>query len=226
MNLSLSTRKLVVLGCAVWLVALGCRVADVVAQGGAVPTRIVTRTVPRPTFTAAPPTLQPTDVPPPTSAPPPVVPTRAPAAPRTPTRKPTAGPPPAPPPAPPTEDPYAGYLYKPGKLTCVNSPNTRIQGTVYTGGAKQDNVWVRVTSSEDGSPAIDDALTGADPADVKHSDPALAGQYRLGLYEGKQVGGTWFVFVLGLDKEAISPKMRVVTSEGPGNNTCTIDFSH
>jgi hypothetical protein len=85
---------------------------------------------------------------------------------------------------------------------------------------------VRVTASEDGSPAIDDALTGTDPADIKHIDPALTGQYRLGLYEGKQVGGTWFVFVLGLEKEAISPKVRVVTSDGPGCNTATVDFSH
>ena len=188
-------------------------------------TRTVTRTVPRPTFTSAPPTQPPTDVPPPTVAGP-ATPTRGPTPRPIPTRVPTPVKTPTPAPPPPTQDPYAGYLYKPGKLKCITSPNTRIQGTIYTGGAKQDNVWVRVSSSDDGSPAIDDALTGTDPADIKHIDPALAGQYRLGLYEGKQVGGTWFVFVLGLEKEAISPMVRVLTSEGPGDNTCTVDFSH
>jgi len=217
-----STLTLVAYASITLLIMLGCRVADVVAQAGATPTGAATRTVPRPTFTRAAPTPLPTDTPSPAKPG-----TTRPATLRpVPTRTPTPGPTQPPPPPTSTPDPYAGFLYKPGKLTCITSPNTRIQGTVYTGGAKQDNVFVRVSSGEDAPPAIDDALTGTDPTDIKHIDPALQGQYRLGLYEGKQKGGTWFVYVLGAEKEPISPKVRVVTSEGPGKNTCTVDFSH
>ncbi len=214
-----STLTLVAYASITLLIMLGCRVADVVAQAGATPTGAATRTTPRPTFTRAAPTPLPTD-------------TALPAKPgttRPATLRPVSTRTPTPPPPPPvsTPDPYGGFVYRPSQVTCVTAGDTRIQGTVSSGGQKQNNVWVRVSSSEDGGPVIPDFLTGVDPKDPKHIDGSLVGKYQLGLREGGYIGGTWFVFVLrDADLDAISPKVRVVTDNGPGNNICTVDFSH
>ncbi|HEX7592850.1 MAG TPA: hypothetical protein VF429_01635, partial [Anaerolineae bacterium] len=77
MKRSPSTLTLVAYASITLLIVLGCRTADLIAQGGATPTRTAIRATVRPTFTTVPPTEPPTDVPPLTA--PPVVPTRAPA---------------------------------------------------------------------------------------------------------------------------------------------------
>ena len=220
-----STGTLVSIGCVVWLVALGCRVADVVAQAGPAPTRTVTRTVPRPTFTSVPPTPPPTDVPPPTVA-----------APATPTRGPVPRPVPAhtstpvksatPVPPPPTPNPDAGNYYRAIVKGCVTSPNTRIQGTVYDEGVPQNEIKVRVSVTDDGSPVMDDSFTGRDPYDIKHVDPSRVGKYQLGLSEGAQIDGTWFVFIVNPNDELLTRKVQVATTKGPGCNVWTVDFAH
>lgn len=204
---------------------LACRVSDVfIAQGSTPTTRTPTR--PRPTFTLYAQVVEqetPTSPPPPTIPPPP--PPRPPTA-RPPTRVPTPARSPTPAPLPPTPDPYAGYYYKPVNKGCVTAGNTRIQGTVIENGGKKNGVRVRVSLSEGGDPVIDDFITGVDPADYKHIDPSLQGQYRLGLFEGQQNAGNWWVFILDAGGNRISPGVYVNTQDGGGCNTATIDFVH
>lgn len=204
-------------------VLLACRVSDVfVAQVNQTPTRTPTR--PRPTFTLFAELIPetPTNTPPPTQPPTP----RPPTATRPPTRVPTATKPPPPAPLPPTPDPYAGYYYRPVNKGCVTAGNTRIQGTVIENGSKKNGVRVRVALSEGGDPVIDDFITGVDPADYKHADPSLQGQYRLGLFEGQQNAGNWWVFILDDSGNRISPGVYINTQDGGGCNTATIDFVH
>lgn len=203
---------------------LACRVSDVfVAQGGPTPTRTPTR--PRPTFTLFAQLIPdtPTNTPLPTQPPPTP---RPPTATRPPTRVPTATKVPTPAPLPPTPDPYAGYYYRPVNKGCVTAGNTRIQGTVFENGSKRNGVRVRVSLSEGGDPVIDDFITGVDPSDYKHNDPSLQGQYRLGLFEGQQNAGNWWVFILDEAGGRISPGVYVNTQDGGGCNTATIDFVH
>ncbi len=61
----LSPARIVSLGSIFWLVVLGCRTGDLIARANPTATRTVTRTLPRPTFTPAPPTALPTIPPPP-----------------------------------------------------------------------------------------------------------------------------------------------------------------
>ncbi len=207
-----------------FLALLACRVSDVfVTQGNPASTRTPTR--PRPTFTLFAQLIpeEPTNTPPPTLPPPP---TLRPPTPRPPTRIPTPTKPPAPAPLPPTPDPYAGYYYKPVNKGCVTANNTRIQGTVFENGGKKNGVRVRVSLYEGGEPVIDDFITGVDPADYKHIDPSLQGQYRLGLFEGKQNAGNWWIFILDETGNRISPGVYVITQDGGGCNTATIDFVH
>ncbi len=206
------------------LAVLSCRVSDVfVAQGNSASTRTPTR--PRPTFTLFAQLVpeEPTITPPPTQPPPTP---RPPTSTRAPTRIPTATRPPPPVPLPPTPDPYAGYYYRPVNKGCVTAGNTRIQGTVVENGIKKDGVKVRVSLSEGGDPVIDDFITGLDPSDYKHVDPSLQGQYRLGLFEGQQNAGNWWVFILDGGGNRISPGVYINTQDGGGCNTATIDFVH
>ena len=198
---------------------------EVVAEARPTPTRTSTRTAVRPTFTLAPPTSPPTDVPLPTATVA-ATPTRGPVPRRVPTHTPTTVKSATPVPPPPTPNPDAGYYYAAVVKGCIAAPNTRIEGTVYDHGVPQNEIKVRVSSSDDGSPAIDDSFTGRDPYDVKHVDPSRVGKYQLGLYEGQQKGGTWFVFVINPDDELLTRKVTVQTTEGPGCNTATIDFTH
>jgi len=220
----LDSARLIVLGCVFWLVVLGCRTSDFVAQANPTAARTATRTV-RPTFTLAPPTQPPPPdtLPPPPPAAPSIVPTRPPTARPVPTRPP-ASPTPAPPP--PTPDPYAGFYYKPTKKICVTAPNTRIEGTVYDRGVSRNGIRVRVSDREGGDPSIDDFITGTDPSDYKHIDPALQGKYRLALYEGLRNAGNWWVFIIDDSGNLLSPGVLITTQDGGGCNTATVDFSH
>ena len=217
----------------VWLIVLGCRTGDLIAQSNppSASTAVLTRgaaTV-RPTFTPAPP---PTDIPPPavvnkpSPTPPRIVPTRSPTSRPAPPR-PTAivyTPTPAPPP--PTVDPYAGYYYKPRNVKCVTADNTRIEGTVTENGIPKNGVKVRVSDREGGGPSIDDFITGVDPTDFKHTCPTCAGKYRLALYEGQRNAGNWWVFVIDDAGNLLSPGVLVTTQDGGGCNTATVDFIH
>jgi hypothetical protein len=219
-----STLTLVAYASITLLIVLGCRTADLIAQGGATPTRTAIRATVRPTFTTVPPTEPPTDVPPLTALP--VVPTRAPAPRIVPTRVPTPAKSATPAPPPPTPDPYAGYYYKPVNKGCVTAPNTRIQGTVIENGQKKNGVLVRVSDREGGGPSIDDFTTGVDPSDYKHQDPSLQGQYRLALYEGQKNAGNWWVFIIDSAGNLLSPGVLVTTQDIGGCNTATVDFVH
>jgi hypothetical protein len=217
------------LGGIAWLVLLGCRVGNEIAQVDATPTRTPVRATVRPTFTAAPPTLPPTDVPPlpPTIAPPQVIPTRRVAPRPAPTRTATAAPPPTPAP-PPTADPYQGYFYRISKSTCVSSPgpNTVIVGTVYERGVKVNGITVRVSAVPSGPPSISDFVTGVDPFDSKHQDASLQGQYRLGLAEGGYLEGNWSVFVINSLGDQMSPNASLHTDGKSGCNLATVDFAY
>ncbi len=230
------------------LAAFGCRTTDlIIARRNATPppARTITRTPPRPTFTPAPaalpndpayppplvaqnpqPPLQPAPNVPPVPV---VVPTHVPTPrPIVPTRAPTPRPvaPIAPPPPPPTTDPYAGYYYKPSKMVCVTAGNTRIEGIVTENGLPKNGVTVRVSDREGGAPSINDFVTGTDPSDYKHTDPALAGKYRMGIYEGQQNAGNWWVFLIDGAGNLLSPGVLVTTQDGGGCNTATVNFSH
>jgi hypothetical protein len=139
-------------------------------------------------------------------------------------RPPTAVPPtPAPPPTP---DPYAGYYYRPVNKGCVTAPNTRIEGTVYDNGVKKNGVIVRVSHAEHAEALIDDFVTGTDPSDYKHIAPERQGMYRLALYEGQQIDGNWWVFVVDSGGNPLSKGVYIKTHDGAGCNTATVDFVH
>ena len=199
----------------------GCRTTNLVAISGTTPSPLPTRTT-RPTFTLVPPTLPPPP-PPPTAAPTRPAPTATPR--RVPTRTPIPLPPTAAP-IPPTPDPYAGFYYKPVNKGCVTTDNTRIQGTVYENGVKKNGVTVRVSDREGGAPSINDFVTGTDPNDHKHIDPSLQGQYRLALYEGQKNAGNWWVFIIDNGGNLLSPGVYVLTQDGGGCTTATIDWNH
>ncbi|MBI4785434.1 MAG: hypothetical protein HY782_00075 [Chloroflexi bacterium] len=208
----------------VWLVLLACRTGDVIARAQPTATSTVTRTV-RPTFTRVPPTAPPTPtlVPAPTVRP--VTATRVPTARPAPTRT-LPLPPTAPPPPPPTADLYQGYYYRVAKSVCTPAQNTRAEGTVYDNGVPQNGVRVRIANGNGGSPVIDDFITGVDPSDYKHVDPALQGKYRLGLAEGQQMDGNWWVFIVDSNGQQISVGAYFKTSDTTGCNTAAIDFAH
>ncbi len=73
---------------------------------------------------------------------------------------------------------------------------------------------------------IDDFTTGVDPSDHAHQDPSLQGKYRLGIAEGQQIDGNWWVFVVNNKGEQISVGAYFKTHDGPGCNTALIDFGH
>jgi hypothetical protein len=214
-----------------WFIVLGCRTTDLIARAEPTATAALTltRTIVRPTFTTVPslvpptpepPTPQPALVAPPLPPPPTRTPTPRPAATKAPARSPT------PAPLPPTTDPYAGWYYKPVNKGCVSAPNTRIEGTVTENGQLKNGVRVRVSDREGGAPSIDDFITGTDPSDYKHIDPAWAGKYRLALYEGQQNAGNWWVFIIDDKENQLSPGVLVTTQDNGGCNTATIDFRH
>ncbi len=137
--------------------------------------------------------------------------------------------PPPPPPTPippPTADPYQGYYYRVLKNVCVTAPNTRAEGTVFNNGVPQNGVKVRIANGNGGDPVIDDFTTGMDPSDFRHQDPALQGKYRLGIAEGQQIDGNWWVFVVNSKGEQISVGAYFKTHDAPGCNTAFIDFGH
>jgi hypothetical protein len=222
-------RQLMLVGCILWLMLLGCQTAELIARVN--PSVAVTRTqTVRPTFTRVPPTIPPTPPAPivlPTTVPPTRVPTSRPAPTRPPTPKPVA-PPPAPPPASPTPDLFGGYYYRPVDKGCVSASNTRIEGTVYDNGMPKSGVIVRLSESDHGPqfPAFNDFVTGTDPADYKHIDPTLNGKYRLSPAEGQRVNGNWWVFLIDGSGNPISHSFFVHTQDGPGCNTATVDFVH
>lgn len=77
-----------------------------------------------------------------------------------------------------------------------------------------------------GDPAIDDFVTGVDPSDYKHNDPSLKGKYRLGIFEGQQNAGNWWVWIINDKGDRMSPGAFFNTHDGPGCNTAFIDFGH
>ena len=219
------SRLLLLLGGIVWFVVLGCRTGDLIAGAQATATRTVTRTPPRPTFTRVPPTAPPTPtlVPSPTARV--LTPTRVPTARPAPTRTPVPQPV-APPPAPPTADPYQGYYYRITKNVCSASGNTRAEGIVLNNGLPQNGVKVRIANANGGDAVIDDFITGVDPSDYKHQDPALQGKYRLGIAEGQQIDGNWWVFIVDNNGQQISVGAYFKSFDTSGCNTATIDFAH
>ncbi len=210
-----------------WLLLLGCRTTDffAIARVNATPTRTVTRTV-RPTFSPVPPTQSPL----PTLMPAPLPAVALPSATRAPTARPVATPKPAPsasPVPPPTADLYQGYYYRVAKNVCTTAPNTRAEGTVFNNGIPQNGVRVRVSGDGlGGGPAVNDFVTGVDPSDYKHIDPSLQGKYRLGIFEGQQNAGNWWVWVVNENGDRISMGAFFNTHDGPGCNTAYIDFAH
>ncbi|MCL4489516.1 MAG: hypothetical protein M1570_15515 [Chloroflexi bacterium] len=226
--------RVLALVCLTGIVMLGCRTADMIAVAMATPTRTATRvpllrptqprtatftpspTAPFPTITALPtitPFIPTVFVPPPAPTRPPVV-----AATR-------FMPPPTPVPPPPTPDPQAGYYYHYQIGPCVSDVNTRIQGTVYDDGKPVNGITVRVTGDPDGPP-ITEMMSGVDPTDPKHKNPALTGKYRLGIDEGGHMAGYWYVFIVSTDGVAETAKAVVHTDEGPGCNIATVDWIH
>ncbi|MBI5651450.1 MAG: hypothetical protein HZC40_13560 [Chloroflexi bacterium] len=223
MNQPGSARRLIIAGLFVWLALLSCRTTTLFAR--AEPTEPPPEPTTRPTFTRVPPTAPPTQAPPPTNPPPPTT--------RPPTARPTVRPaptrvPPTPVPAAPapTVDPYPGFYYKPKPAVCVASGNTRIQGTVTDQGVPRNGVIVRVSYEQNGPPIINDSVTGTDPRDHMHTDPTLQGKYQLGIKEGEQFDGNWWVFIVDSSGNALSPGVHVKTHDGPGCNTATVDFAH
>jgi hypothetical protein len=227
--------RIIALGIFFWLIVLGCRTVDLIAQDfpTATKTVIVTRTVTvRPTFTPAPPTLPPTDTPPPQVAvqvptTPLIVPTRAPTA-RPFTRAPTAYRSPIPAPLAPTADLFGGFYYRPVNKGCVDATNTRIQGTVTDGGVLKNGVRIRVSDSDQGADTygFGDFISGNDPSDPHHNCPECAGKYRISPSEGSRVDGNWWVFVIDNGGNSLSKGTFIHTQDGPGCNTATIDFVH
>jgi hypothetical protein len=89
-----------------------------------------------------------------------------------------------------------------------------------------NNIWVRVSSSPHGPKSIEDTLTGYNPADYKREDPSFRGKYRLGIAEGAQIEGNWFVFIINDNGEPMSRPIMISTTKGAGCNTGTVDFAH
>ena len=213
------------------LLLLGCQTGELVALHMATATPSATVTL-RPTFTPIRVIEPPSPLPPPPSLPPPVrAPTRRPVTPtRVPPRpRPTVtatGPPPPPPPPTATIDLYHGYYYRISKNTCSASENTRAEGTVWQNGMPQSGVKVRIANSNGGDPVIEDFVTGTDPNDYKHRDPAWAGKYRLGVAEGQRIDGNWWVFLVDPAGAQISVGAYFKTFNVPGCNVATIDFAH
>jgi len=220
-----------------WLIVLGCRTGDLIAQDFPTATRTITVTrtaTMRPTFTPAPPTDVPTDTPPPPlisdqplPTAPLIVPTRVPTS-RPVTRAPTAYHSPVPPPPSATPDLFGGYYYRPVNKGCVDAPNTRIQGTVTDGGVLKNGVRVRVSDSDGGGDTngFGDFVSGTDPSDPHHNCPECAGKYRISPSEGSRVDGNWWVFVIDNAGNPLSKGTFIHTQDGPGCNTATIDFVH
>ena len=219
-------RELILVALLGWFVILGCHTTDLIALTNPGATSTSAPTV-RPTFTRIPPTIPPPP-PQPTSPPPPTAPpTRAPTVRPPPTRAPTLKPA-APPPAPPTADLFGSYLYRPVSKGCVTAQNTRIQGTVYDNGMKQNGVIVRLSESDGGPkfPELDDFKTGTDPSDYNHHCPECEGMYRISPAEGQMVDGNWWVFIIDGSGAPLSKGFFIHTQEGPGCNTATVDFVH
>ncbi len=217
MTISLSLpRGLILLGLII-LLSLACRTTDVISGRNDAATTESRATV-RPTFTPAS-TAQakvvtPTPTRPRATAP------RAATAPPTFTPIPLPTLPPAPPPTP------AGPWFKVSGKACVEGGNTRVIGTVYDRGQKVNGLKVRVSWAPGGEPAITDAVTGTYYNDPKRVDSAIQGQYTLALYEGQRVQGNWYVFIITNNGDVLSEMGNVQTSEGPGCNIATIDFTH
>lgn len=133
--------------------------------------------------------------------------------------------PPTPAPPPPTSDGQEGYYYHYRMGACVSSDNTRIQGTVYDKGQPVNGITLQVTGDPDGPP-INRIMTGVDPADPKHTDPALKGKFRLGIKEGGYEEGYWYIFVVSTDGVAETAKAVIHTDAGPGCNIATVDWYH
>ncbi len=217
-------------GAVVWLLLLGCRTTDFIgiARVNSTPIRTATRTV-RPTFTPVRPTVtaSPTLVPVPLPAAALPTATRAPAPRPTATHRPAPTSPPPPPPPPPTEDLYQGYYYRVAKNVCTTAPNTRAEGSVFNNGVPQNGVRVRVSGDGlGGGAAINDFITGVDPSDYRHQDPTLQGKYRLGIFEGQQNAGNWWVWIVNENGDRISMGAFFNSQDGPGCNTAYIDFAH
>lgn len=220
----------------IWFVLLGCRTGDLVAQyqsNQATATRTVARAsaTARPTFTPLPPTISlpslPTIAPAPTNAPLSLVPapTLPPTATRTRAVQPTARPKAQP--AAPTADLYQGYYYRITKNVCVTAPNTRAEGTVLNNGVPENGVIVRIANGNGGDPVIDDYVTGIDPqSNKKYTSPEWTGKYRLGVAEGQQMAGNWWVFIVNNKGEQISVGAYFNTHDSNGCNTAFIDFAH
>lgn len=222
MNQCLPMRRWIGLGMLTWFALFGCQTIETLVRAEPTPTE----TRPRPTFTRPAPTAIPTPVPPPPPPPPTPRPTtRPPTARPAPTRTPIPLPPTAIPPTP-TPDVDAGYHYRVAKISCVAGENTRIEGTVTDNKSLQNGVTVRVSGSPFGPKAMEDAVTGVNPADFRRTDPAFQGKYRLGLAEGTRIDGNWFVFVINSAGEPLSRNANVQTTSAAGCNTATIDFAH
>lgn len=200
-----------------FLIALACRTSDLIATGTGDPNRAAVAPTVRPTFTPAP-SPQPTSRA--TAAR-----TRTPAS-RAATAPPTAIPQPTLPPAPPPPPVASGPYFKISKSSCAEGGNTRVIGTVYDGGNKVNGLRVRVSDRAGGGPAIADAETGRDAKNPNRVDSSLQGQYLLALYEGKQSKGNWYVFIINNNGDLLSEAGFIQTSEGPGCNIGTVDFSH
>ncbi len=219
-----------------WLAVLGCRTGDLVAQyqasaaSTATRTATATRTTVRPTFTPIPPTatlvVRPTIAAAPPNFPPPTLPALSVGATPTRTRMAQASRAATQPPAP-TADPYQGYYYRVIKNVCVTAPNTRAEGMVYDNGVPENGVIVRVANGDGGDPVIDDYVTGLDPqSDKKHTSPDWTGKYRLGIAEGLQMAGNWWVFIIDNKGQKISVGAYFNTHDTNGCNTAYIDFAH
>lgn len=85
---------------------------------------------------------------------------------------------------------------------------------------------MRVSYESGGAPVIADFVTGVDPSDYKHHDPALQGKYQLGIAEGQQLDGHWWVFIIDGAGNLLSAGAYIKTQDGPGCNVATVDFVH
>lgn len=222
MRHSLAVRADWIVAAIIALTMLACQSIGLIAQADPTPTDIPLR----PTLTRVPPSPAPTVPPPPPPTARPTQTRRPPTARPIPTRTFTPAPPPTGVPPTATPDPDAGYAYRVGKITCIASTNTRIEGTITENGSPLNGVLVRVSGAPHGPKAIDDATTGINPADYKRADPTFAGKYRLGLYEGQRIAGNWFVFVVNAAGEPLSRDANAQTTSEASCNSVTIDFTH
>jgi hypothetical protein len=96
---------------------------------------------------------------------------------------------------------------------CEPGENTRAVGTIYENDRPKNGVRVRVSYAMGGPPVIPDFISGNDPNNPNVPDPQRPGYYQLGLLEGGQLAGNWWVFIVNDEDEVLS-QGRLFNTQG------------